>query len=116
MARFGDTLRPLVAPLLIGAVILASVAVMVYVQTAIKRIESGLPLRVMQEKRDMEQVARNFYEFLATTEAALVRPTAGGVESVQGSLLAVERDLATNPNDPISSVGALLVQEALPKH
>lgn len=95
MATIRDALRPLVAPLLIGVVILASVAVMVYVQTAVKRIESGLPLRVMQEKRDMEQVARNFYEFLATTEAALVRPTSGGVESVQGSLLAVERDLAT---------------------
>ena len=95
MAGLRDTLRPFIAPTLIGAVILAALTVMVYVHSAVKRIESGLPLRVMQEKRDMEQVARNFYEFLAATEAALVRPTTGGVESVKGSLLAVERDLAT---------------------
>ena len=84
-----------VTPTLIAVVILFTIGVMAYVQIAVKRIESELPLRVMDEKRDMERVARNFYEFLATTDAALARPTGSATERVRDGLVTVQRDLET---------------------
>ena len=79
--------------ILIVLVILASVGVVTYVQIAVKSVEDELPLRVMQERRDMEQVARNFYSFLAVTDAAQVLPTKGNVESVRENLRVVAADL-----------------------
>jgi class 3 adenylate cyclase len=79
--------------ILIVLVILASVAVVTYVQIAVKRVEDELPLRVMQERRDMEQVARNFYDFLAVTDAAQALPTKGNLESVRENLRVVAADL-----------------------
>jgi signal transduction histidine kinase len=60
---------------------------------AVKQVEEELPLRVMQEKRDMEQIARNFYDFLMVTDAARVHPTEGNVESVREHLQIVTRAL-----------------------
>jgi signal transduction histidine kinase len=79
---------------LVALAIAVSIGVTAYVQKAVKKIESELPLRVMQEKRDMEQVARNFYEFVATTDAALAR-SSGDVSSVREGLNTVEQDLET---------------------
>ena len=87
--------HPLLWPALIGVVTLATLGVMAYAQHAIKRVESELPLRVMQEKRDMERVARNFYEFLAATDAARTSPSGGVPASVEHGLASVERDLET---------------------
>ena len=79
--------------ILIVLVIFASVAVVTYVQMAVKRVEDELPLRVMKERRDMEQVARNFYGFLTVTDAARVHPTKGNLESVRENLRIVAADL-----------------------
>lgn len=79
--------------LLIILVILASVGVVTYAQMAVKQVEEELPLRVMREKRDMEQIARNFYDFLVVTDAARVHPTKGGAESVREHLRVVIRSL-----------------------
>ena len=87
--------RPSRMTLLIVLVILASVGVVFYVQVAVKQVEEELPLRVMQEKRDMERIARNFYNFLVVTDAARVHPTEGNVESVREHLQVVTRALET---------------------
>jgi signal transduction histidine kinase len=79
--------------LLIVLVILASMGVVAYVQLAVKQVEEELPLRVMREKRDMERIARNFYDFIVATDAARVHPTQGNVESVHEHLQIVTRAL-----------------------
>jgi len=79
--------------ILISAVILASVSVIYYVQITVRQVEEELPLRVMQEKRAMETVTRNFYNFLLVTDAALVHPTKGNLESVRENLSIIEKDL-----------------------
>lgn len=91
--RLSKTIRSLQTHLMIASVVLASICLIAYVQITIKRIESELPIRVMKEKRDMERVARDFYEFLATTEAAQARPTAGNVERIKENFNIVDRDL-----------------------
>ena len=60
--------RSLRTVVLIGLVLAVAIGVIGYVQIAVKRLEEGLPLRVMAEKRDMERVARNYYELLAATK------------------------------------------------
>lgn len=80
-------------PLLIAIVVLSAIGVIAYVQIAVKHIEQELPLRVMREKRDMEAVARHFYNFLVATEAALAHPTKGNIGSIKDNLNTVERDL-----------------------
>jgi signal transduction histidine kinase len=75
--------------ILIILVFLAAVGVVSYVQVAVKHVEEELPLRVMREKRDMEQVARSFYGFLSVTDAARVHPTEGNLESVREHLKVV---------------------------
>jgi hypothetical protein len=85
--------RPSSMTLLIVLVILASMGVVAYVQLAVKQVEEELPLRVMREKRDMERIARNFYDFIVATDAARVHPTQGNVESVHEHLQIVTRAL-----------------------
>ena len=80
---------------LIVAVVCACLAIIAYVQATVRQVEEELPLRVMSEKRAMETVARNFYEFLAVTEAARIHPTAGNLESIREHLLVVTNDLRT---------------------
>lgn len=86
-------LRAVRAPLLIGLILAVAIGVIGYVQFAVKRLEDGLPLRVMAEKRDMERVARNYYELLAVTQAAKVHPTEGNVGAIIDHLDAVDSDL-----------------------
>ncbi len=81
--------------LLVALLLAASVGVIGYVYIAIKQIEEELPLRVMEEKRDMERAARNLYQFLAATEAAKAHPTEGNVENIRNHLASVEHDLET---------------------
>jgi len=83
------------APLLIAALLLTAVGVIAYVQIAVKRVEGELPLRVMEEKRDMEQTARNLYQLLTATEAAEAHPTEGNVANIRNHLETIERDLET---------------------
>lgn len=80
---------------LIIAVVCACLAVIAYVQVTVRQVEEELPLRVMGEKRAMETVARNFYEFLAVTEAARIHPTAGNLDSIREHLRVVTNDLQT---------------------
>jgi signal transduction histidine kinase len=91
--RFFGGFRNIRMTALIVLVVLASVGVVTYVQIAVKQVEEELPLRVMREKRDMERVGRNFYGFLAVTDAARVRPTKGNLESVRENLRIVSEDL-----------------------
>jgi len=88
-------LRSIWTPILIGLVLVCAIGVVAYVQVAVKQIEEELPLRVMEEKRDMERVARNFYEFLTATEAAQAHPTEGNVSNIRDHMNAIERDLET---------------------
>lgn len=88
-------MRSFRAPILIGLVLAIVVGVVGYVQIAVKRLEEGLPLRVMAEKRDMERVARNFYELLAATQAAQALPTETNVGAILDQLGTVESDLKT---------------------
>ena len=83
------------APLLIALLLLTAIGVIAYVQIAVKRIEGELPLRVMEEKRDMERTARNLYQFLTATEAAQAHPTESNVANIRNHLATVERDLET---------------------
>jgi class 3 adenylate cyclase len=83
------------APLLIALLLMTAIGVIAYVQVAVKRIEGELPLRVMEEKRDMERTARNLYQFLTTTEAAEAHPTEGNLANIRNHLATVERDLET---------------------
>lgn len=83
------------APLLIALLLMTAIGVIAYVQVAVKRIEGELPLRVMEEKRDMERTARNLYQFLTATEAAQAHPTEGNVANIRNHLATVERDLET---------------------
>ncbi|MGI9523544.1 MAG: PAS-domain containing protein, partial [Hyphomicrobiaceae bacterium] len=80
---------------LIVAVVCACLAVIAYVQVTVRQVEEELPLRVMGEKRAMERVARNFYEFLAVTEAARIHQTSGNLESIREHLRVVQNDLRT---------------------
>jgi class 3 adenylate cyclase len=83
------------APVLIALLLITAIGVISYVQIAVKRIEGELPLRVMEEKRDMERTARNLYQFLTATEAAQTHPTEGNVANIRNHLATVERDLET---------------------
>jgi len=83
------------APLLIALLLMTAIGVIAYVQIAVKRIEGELPLRVMEEKRDMERTARNLYQFLTATEAAQAHPTESNVANIRNHLATVERDLET---------------------
>ena len=85
--------RSLRTVVLIGLVLAVAIGVIGYVQIAVKRLEEGLPLRVMAEKRDMERVARNYYELLAATQAARAHPTEGNVAAILDHLHTVESDL-----------------------
>jgi hypothetical protein len=80
-------------PVLIALLLMTAIGVIAYVQLAVKRIEGELPLRVMEEKRDMENVARNLYQFLTATEAAQTHPTESNVANIRSHLATVERDL-----------------------
>ncbi len=94
--REGGVRRSSIGRLMLVALLLAaSVGVIGYVYLAIKQIEEELPLRVMEEKRDMERAARNLYQFLAATEAAQAHPTEGNVENIRNHLASVEHDLET---------------------
>ncbi len=86
-------LRSLVTPALITLVLAGSIAVIAYVQSTVKRIEEELPLRVMEEKRGMERVARHFYELLAAIDAAKAHPTEGNVANIRDHLNTVSGDL-----------------------
>ncbi|MHC4974353.1 MAG: adenylate/guanylate cyclase domain-containing protein [Planctomycetota bacterium] len=81
--------------MLIALLLITAIGVISYVQIAVKRIEGELPLRVMEEKRDMERTARNLYQFLTATEAAQTHPTEGNVANIRNHLATVERDLET---------------------
>lgn len=93
LQKVAHTARSWQTHVLIVFVVFASIGAIAYVQIAVKRIEGELPLRVMQEKRDMEKVARGFYEFLATTEATLAHPTDSGLGRLRENLDIVARDL-----------------------
>ncbi len=86
-------LRSLLTPFLIALALAGSIGVIAYVQSAVKRIEEELPLRVMEEKRGMERVARHFYELLAAIEAAEAHPTEGNVANIRDHLDTVTGDL-----------------------
>ena len=92
MADAGRSFR---GPILIGLVLATVIGVIGYVQIAVKRLEEGLPLRVMAEKRAMERVARNFYELLAAIQSAQAHPTETNVGAILDHLATVESDLKT---------------------
>ena len=81
------------APLLVSVALVLALGTILYVQLAVKRIEEELPLRVMQEKRDMETIARHYYDFLTATEAALTQSTDGNLAAIKDNLNIVVRDL-----------------------
>lgn len=87
--------RSLLAPTLIVFALCAAVGVIAYVQIAVKRVEQELPLRVMEEKRDMERTVRNLYDFLAATVATQAHPTDGNLDNARDELAFVENDLGT---------------------
>lgn len=91
--RRAPSLRPIAILLAVVFSVLASAAVILYVRAAVTHIEGELPLRVMQEKRAMERVARHFFEYLAANEAAVSNPGAIQVDALRERIGELDDDL-----------------------